>query len=437
MIKISVIIPIYNDEEFLRKCLDSVLHQSLKEIEIICINDGSTDSTSDILEEYQNLWNNLKIYTQDNKGVSSARNRGISLSRGEYIAFMDGDDYYPSDDVLEALYEAAKRAQVKICGGSCIEDTKGQINRCISGIRAPMYFAEEKTMSFNEYAFPNGFTRFIYSRKMLMEGNIKFPNVRVYEDPPFLAMAMIKGNVFHAINKEVYCYRVGIHKRIYSYQDSIDVLRMLKKMFRLAQKHKIVQLQYNCALLIQKKFEQQILPYYESKDKVFMNLIKDINDSILPELKNDKESLCKYLSMEEIEHTICEAEEEYSSFAEYIESSKYIIVFGAGTVGKYIIEIIRTDFKKDILGVAVTKLNSENEYVEGIKMTCIQEWAKHRDKASFIVAATGEKQIEMYNTLKKMDVKNIFLMNYNRLYCGITRKRLKNNDTVITGEISM
>ena len=92
MYKISVIIPVYNVENYLKRCLNSVLNQTLKDIEIICVNDGSTDDSAQICEEYALKDERFSVFHQENKGVSAARNKGLSLAEGEYICFIDSDD---------------------------------------------------------------------------------------------------------------------------------------------------------------------------------------------------------------------------------------------------------------------------------------------------------------------------------------------------------
>lgn len=109
MIKISVIIPVYNVEEYLKECLDSVINQTLKEIEIICIDDCSTDSSYSILEEYAKKDSRIVlIKNKENMGVGYNRNIGIKEAKGEYIGFIDSDDYI-SEDYYENLYNTAKK----------------------------------------------------------------------------------------------------------------------------------------------------------------------------------------------------------------------------------------------------------------------------------------------------------------------------------------
>ena len=106
MVKISVIIPVYNVEKYLKECLDSVINQTLKDIEIICVNDGSTDNSLNILENYAKKDNRIIVISQKNKGLSGARNTGLKYCSGEYVSFIDSDDYV-SKDLFELTYNNA------------------------------------------------------------------------------------------------------------------------------------------------------------------------------------------------------------------------------------------------------------------------------------------------------------------------------------------
>ena len=103
--KLSIIIPVYNAEQYLKKCLESVFQQNLKleDFEVICINDGSTDKTQQILEEFQKKYTNIILENQENFGEAISRNKAISLSKGEYITFLDSDDYYDALTLSKAL----------------------------------------------------------------------------------------------------------------------------------------------------------------------------------------------------------------------------------------------------------------------------------------------------------------------------------------------
>ena len=103
-IKVSVIIPIYNTEKYLAECLESIINQTLKQIEIICIDDGSSDGSAAILKEYAQNDLRISMYTQKNRGVSAARNVGVRHARGKYLFFMDSDDILEKN-ALEILVQ--------------------------------------------------------------------------------------------------------------------------------------------------------------------------------------------------------------------------------------------------------------------------------------------------------------------------------------------
>lgn len=111
-IKISVIIPVYNTEKYLRECLESVIAQTLKEIEIICVNDGSSDNSLQILEQYAKMDERILVLSKENGGVSSARNCGMEKATGKYLMFLDSDDWYTETESLQVLYEYAEKEQL-------------------------------------------------------------------------------------------------------------------------------------------------------------------------------------------------------------------------------------------------------------------------------------------------------------------------------------
>ena len=117
--KISIIVPCYNVEKYLGSCLDSLLNQSFKDFEIIAVNDGSTDNTLNILEEYSKKDSRIKIITQKNKGLSGARNTGIDNANGDYIAFLDSDDWV-SPDFYQKLYNAITENNCDIAAATII-----------------------------------------------------------------------------------------------------------------------------------------------------------------------------------------------------------------------------------------------------------------------------------------------------------------------------
>lgn len=207
-IKASVIIPVYNAEKYLQQCLDSVINQTLKDIEIICVDDGSTDKSADIILEYSRRDTRIISLRQNNLGAGVARNKGIQFAKGEYVAFIDSDDYYSDDYALEALFSAAKKNNARICGGSISFLRRGKIVPAeLGGIK--YYFLEDGWIDYKEFQQDFYYQRFIYSREMLIDNGLLFPYYRRYQDPPFFVRAMLFARNFYAISTTVYVYREG------------------------------------------------------------------------------------------------------------------------------------------------------------------------------------------------------------------------------------
>src|SRR5207253_2318057 len=108
MPNVSIIVPVYNNEKYLSECLDSLINQTLKDIEIILVNDGSNDNSLLICYEFGKIDGRIKVIDKPNGGVSSARNTGLKLASGKYVGFVDSDDWIESD-MYEKMYSAAER----------------------------------------------------------------------------------------------------------------------------------------------------------------------------------------------------------------------------------------------------------------------------------------------------------------------------------------
>ena len=207
--RISVIIPIFNGERFLSSCLNSVISQTLKNIEIICIDDGSKDESLNILKNYSKLDKRIIIISHKNMGPGIARNKGIAISKGKYISFMDSDDLYPDNFTLKLMYTKAIQNKVIICGGGLKQFIQKNNNTFFS--KPIFYFNSESIINYNEYQFHFGFTRFIFNKNFIKKNKIFFPDYFKYEDPPFFVKAMIYSKKFYALKEITYFYRI-LHK---------------------------------------------------------------------------------------------------------------------------------------------------------------------------------------------------------------------------------
>lgn len=212
-ILVSVIIPAYNCERTIGECLDTALGQSLREKEIIVVDDGSSDLTPNMLALYGDK---LQVVTQENAGAGAARNRGMALARGKYVAFMDADDKYPSPAVLESLVVAAEESGARAAGGSFLLWERGKLTSSFEGGLAGYSFRADGLVDYRDYQFDYGYHRFIYRRDLLLAHGIRFPDYLRYQDPPFMARALSEAGAFYALTMPSYLYRAEPKKVIWT-----------------------------------------------------------------------------------------------------------------------------------------------------------------------------------------------------------------------------
>lgn len=292
-IKISVIIPVYNAEQYLKQCMESVLGQTLKEIEIICIDDGSIDNSLNILKEYQKKDNRIIIFSQENQGAAVARNKGLELAKGIYVAFMDPDDYYPDSEVLLSLFEISCDKQALIAGGSLSLDRNGEFCQLKYEIQDERIFLKDGFLLYEDYQYDFYYQRFIYSKRLLDENFIRFPLYRRGQDIPFFVEAMIAAKKFYAVERVTYCYRVG-HKKINWGNDTIAIhaIQATSEIIKIAESHQFKKLSDRCiARLLH--YAEEILYCNNNIGvlEVLNNEIRKINDENSEEIVNKKEAV--------------------------------------------------------------------------------------------------------------------------------------------------
>ena len=285
MPKISIIVPVYNVEKYLSVCLDSLLSQTLTDIEIICVNDGSTDDSLNILNKMSQKDSRIKIFSQKNLGAGPARNKGILNSIGEYIAFMDPDDFYPDKFTLEKLYKAAIKNQANICGGSLQTYENGKVSEpCFK----EAIFEKEGFLYFKEYQFDYYYQRFIYKKKFLMDNNLYFPDYRRGQDLPFFIKAMTLSEKFYALKDITYCYRISGNTSALTESKKIyDLLKGFEDCLKFTDLHELYNLHYKIAKRLNSYFFIRIfkIPLRKFNPFVIVQLNKAINSINITKVK--------------------------------------------------------------------------------------------------------------------------------------------------------
>lgn len=225
-IKISVIVPIYNACKHLRPALDSILAQTLREIEIICVDDGSTDTSLDMLKIYQKMDNRIRIVTETNAGPGHARNNGLKRARGKYVAFLDADDFF-EPEMLEKLYDHAEEndLDIAIARYDIYDNKKGKFVANIESEHGKIFEGGAIT-SKNEYpdyilqSTTGAAWNKLFKRSFISEKSITFTTE-----------AMIFEDVYFTVSALAFAERVAripdilVHHRIYSQQSRVRSFR--------------------------------------------------------------------------------------------------------------------------------------------------------------------------------------------------------------------
>jgi glycosyltransferase involved in cell wall biosynthesis len=203
MPKISVVVPVYNVEKYLKGCLDSILNQSYKDFEVICVNDGSTDNSLSILEEYAAKDSRINIITQVNQGLGMARNAGIPAANGDYILFVDSDDYIEQGMFEHLAQQLTSNPDVVIFGAKTLNCKN---NRIYKGQYSSKWFkrkfSKHKLFKYHMVAWNK-----LYRKEFLIKNNINFDKVKTGEDQAFGIKCYVLAQSAIIIKKDFYVYR--------------------------------------------------------------------------------------------------------------------------------------------------------------------------------------------------------------------------------------
>ena len=264
--KVSVIIPVYNKKQYLEECFNSISQQTEVNLEIIFINDGSTDGCEDILDEFEKVDKRVKVVSQKNQGVGNARNNGTNLATSPFVMFLDPDDFYPNEKAIETLIDLCEKSNSPIAGGTIEKFGEFSFHQGI-----------EKSSSvitdFNELQNCYGFQRFIFRKEFLKKYDICFPSYSRFQDPPFLAKALTCAGQFPMTNLSTYGYRVGHYKLKWTRQKTLDFLSGVRDVLKVCSEAGLERLAKH---LVQKINQRQVYYFLKPED---INILKVLRDS--------------------------------------------------------------------------------------------------------------------------------------------------------------
>ena len=215
---VSVIIPVYNAAEFLKDGLNSLLKQTLREIEIICVDDGSTDGSLVILKEFEKADARIRVIHQENQGAGAARNNGMDVARGKYLAFLDADDFFEKN-MLKVAYDRAEETEAEVCvfNADLYDHTEKVYKKCTWAFRKQYFPEKEPFAATDENVRNNIFRMFngwpwdkLYQREYVRRLGIKYQNLRTTNDMLFVFIALACASRISTVDEVLIHQRVNV-----------------------------------------------------------------------------------------------------------------------------------------------------------------------------------------------------------------------------------
>lgn len=271
------------------ECLESVVKQDIEDKEIICVDDGSTDHSIEVVRKYQDIYPYIKLIQQPNKGAAIARNRALDEAKGKYIAFMDADDSYIDETGLRKMVDECEHYNIPICGSFRTMLTDKSLEPADT-YREEVTGDTSKILKFADTQFDYYYQSYVYEREFLNKNGLRFPNLRRYQDPPFFVRTMWAAKEFLVMPVELYCYRVRTGIICYSFQQINDILSGLKLNIEFSGENRLNVLYQNCIMRLNQTFYSRI------EDSIVKGNIKAIK--ILVEIQ---EIIDKYNTLSENE----------------------------------------------------------------------------------------------------------------------------------------
>lgn len=247
--KVSVILPVYNEEKYITQCLDSLCHQTLSEIEIICVDDGSTDESLTILRNYEKLDDRIRVITQKNQYAGVARNNGMKCATGKYLLFLDSDDFVESD-MLEKLYLRAEQdsLDITLCHAYYIDDRSGEGFEADSSKRDSFFPKDVRVFAGTDMECAGIFQSTVgwawdklFRTDFVRAMGYEFPDFRTSEDGFFVYMLVAKAERIGVLEERLVWHRLYNGDSLSNTREKNweNVFRMLEMIYRELKKQEI------------------------------------------------------------------------------------------------------------------------------------------------------------------------------------------------------
>jgi len=425
--KVSVVIPVYNVEKYLRECLDSVCNQTLRELEIICVDDGSTDSSGRILDEYAARDERIRVIHKENEGYGKTMNRGMDLATSKYIGIVESDDLI-ENNMYEVLYGLMEEHQTDVMKADFYEFYQGcngyikQYNYVIRETDKRMLYdtpvsvrEHEETMLFQKYTWSG-----LYRTDFLRRENIRHNETpgASYQDNGFWFQTMVKANKVYFANQAFYNYRIdnpnsSVHSpgKVYAVCNEYDFVdKILDEMgqngemfykwsvfFRIRDcMNNIARVSEENKLLLTMKTKEDFLTACD-KERADLKLFSDYYKDFIFRIVVNPKQVLKDLKDEE------------NKILAPIRGCENIIIYGAGKIGQQLQQILRrVKYNTRIRYFAVSDMEGNMPEVLGIPVKAIDALMEYRNQENtkIIIAVGKSTQSDVESKLKELGFNN-------------------------------
>lgn len=415
MIKVSIIIPIYNAEEYLVQCIKSVFLQTLKDLEIICIDDGSVDNSVEIIQKFQLKDERIVLLRQENQGAGAARNFAMKKAKGKYIAFLDADDYYIDKDSLCKMYDICEKVKIPVCGSL----RKNIINGVIEDDTFLLNFPKNEVLCYDEYQIDYNYQNFLFLRQFLEEKKICFPLYRRFQDPPFLVKALYEAKIFIVANTYLYGYRLIDRSSQFNFKNTYDLLCGLTDNLLYSQKYHLNSLFEKTMFRLEQEYMWVIFKNFMPDDLRILIKLLEAN-KIITEYINKTNYVIRPLRA-----MLLYANQYEKKLVRRIKNQDSVLIYGAGRYGKVFLEFLKKyNLLEKVDCFVVTCKKNNPEYIENIPVIALQE-LQMKKKNRIYVTVGANLQGEVDKRLKEISYKNyeiicdeFLYINSNEMECG-------------------
>lgn len=434
MVKVSVLIPIYNVQEYLEQCLDSIINQTLADIEIICVDDGSTDRSGEILDQYADMDARIRVIHKNNSGYGHSMNVALAHATGEYVAVIESDDF-AEPDMLEKLYVTAVEQRADVVKANHYDYRNGK----------DVFFDRLREYPLNKLINVSDFPQLLnladtiwsclYNREFLINNQIRFHETpgASFQDISFSLQAWLKAQRVYFVQDAVLHYRTdnpdsSMHNPdkifcVFGEYEWLEVLfeeKWIKdtetEKYFVATKYRdylehyyrvAMQYQYALLLRIKESLEKDTdrgrvdeTAFTSALWKKICAISHDVKAFYLETAGSIPDPRIKFFDLKNEETYV-------AAFFQKLKEYPHVVIYGAGKIGqKLAAAILSNGGKVDCF--AVTKADQDCMGHNGIPVKELREAADMADSCAVIIAVSEKSQYELCRNLSKYNFKNIY-----------------------------